>query len=48
MNTVFKFYYPAWILFSLGAAYSLKKIFEIFKRNDLKIRILIPSHLHGH
>ena len=45
MNTVFKFYYPAWILFSLGAAYSLKKTFEIFKRNDLKIQILSATWL---
>ncbi|GAK50212.1 glycosyl transferase family 39 [Candidatus Moduliflexus flocculans] len=32
MNTIFKFYFPAWILFSIAAAYGLARMVAGFKR----------------
>ena len=44
MNTIFKFYYQAWILFSLGAAYNLKKMFELMqKKRSFKIDLIIKT-----
>ena len=44
MNTIFKFYYYAWILFSLGAAYSFKKLYAFVNiQNKLKVKLIAVS-----
>ena len=44
MNTVFKFYYYAWILFSLGAAYSFKHLYPFVSiKNKLKVKLIAAT-----
>jgi uncharacterized membrane protein len=41
MNTIFKFYFAAWIMWGLAAAYAVSSIWELSNRKILPLKILI-------
>lgn len=49
MNTIFKFYFQAWILFSISAAYAVSQLSEIRKTRTRKIltTIIVMSIISG-